>query len=335
MNITMTNKIRGYYELQILDKNGDLTKKIGSDNLVLDTLINKLNSGAYMSGGSGPEHEMMYHIALGTGTAEPTVTDTALANELKRETFYWETMTYIFDETVPKEKLTETIKKTKSFGLGAVVGNITEVGIIDSDGDFITRSLIKDAAGNPTAITVTSEEQLYITYYIELAEIPLKMTGSFDVVDKLGSVVDTISYEGRCSGKKFTQNTDTRGGALSRGVNSKEGWLGGSSNTKTYLSSLPKPSDGDWGYGTDVISVKSGVEARASTISALSSGIGYHRRYRWSVGQGNLSGGITRICTYYYQPTYPGIWVIHFDKPLMKTNSDILEIETSVIWERI
>jgi hypothetical protein len=49
------------------------------------------------------------------------------------------------------------------FAIGAVVGTIAEIGIGLNDPLF-SRSLIKDEAGNPTTLTLTAADQLFVLY---------------------------------------------------------------------------------------------------------------------------------------------------------------------------
>lgn len=333
MNIASSAKVRGYYKIEVKNKAGETTRELNSKNLVLDSLIDTLNGGL-TSSQEAPEDMIMQYICLGTGTSEPSAGDTALGNEILEKDIYWSTLYLEFSESPDGSKLTETIRRTKDFGLGGVVGNLTEIGIKDYNKVLMTRSLFKDAAGNPTTITVTSEDKLVITYYIELAEVPLSMSGSFQVTDKSGAIVDTVNYEARACGTKHKNNSEKRGGLLSAGVNSQRGWLAGQS-VKTYLSTVSKPGGSEWGYGIPAINSASGVAGVPSVIASTNAGPGHHRRFRWNTGQGNLPGGITRIITFKSFDYNPGTWIIHFDKPLMKTASEILEIETSVLWSRI
>lgn len=330
MNIASSAKVRGYYKIEVKNKAGETTRELNSKNLVLDSLIDTLNGG--LTGiKDEPEHMIMQYICLGTGTSEPSAGDTALGNEILEKDIYWGTIYHEFSESPDGSKLTETIRRTKDFGLGGVVGNLTEIGIKDYNKVLMTRSLFKDAAGDPTTITVTSEDKLVVTYYIELAEVPLSMSGSFQVTDKSGAIVDTVNYEARACGTKHKNNSNKREGLLSTGVNSKIGWLA----SKAYLSTLSKPGGSEWGYGIPVTNSAAGVAGVPSVIASTNAGPGHHRRFRWSTGQGNLPGGITRIITFSSYDYNPGAWIIHFDKPLMKTASEILEIETSVLWSRI
>lgn len=81
---------------------------------------------------------------------------------------------------------TLTLTRTMSFNMGDTVGTFSEVGISRSSNgsNLIAGQLIKDEFGNPTTITVLADEQLVVSYTLEItvpngatAEAPLVASG--------------------------------------------------------------------------------------------------------------------------------------------------------------
>lgn len=330
MNIQTKQGVKGRFSLSVMGSNGKEKAKVECDNMVLDALITKLNSNTYSAVTyPGPGGDILNKIALGTGTTPPQPGDSSLESQLIVEPFRgsWYTS---YSEVIPGETLKGVMRRTHSFNQGQINANLSEIGVIDSRGNLITRSLIKDDLGNPTTLTVTNEDQLVLVYYLDFLDIPIKTTGSVNITDKAGAVIDTVAYDIRVCGIKFTDHKDSNT-PLEFGVNSGARWL---ASRETYLSNIPKPADNSWGYGIDVRSPSSGANSRPEAIPAQGTGAGFKKRFKWGIGSGNVAGGITRIVTFTYNVNNGGVSVIHFDKPINKTSSDILEIESEVIWSR-
>ena len=84
-----------------------------------------------------------------------------------------------------------------TFALGAVVGNLTELGIASSSNDLPstklhTRALFKDGAGDPTTVTVTALDQLVVTYVVQKS-VPMAPVSSSITADVNGVATD-IAY---------------------------------------------------------------------------------------------------------------------------------------------
>lgn len=328
MNIKAKQGVKGRFSLSVLDSGGSVKHSVNCENMVLDKLIDRLNASSYFNG-THPPSEMLNKIALGTGTTPPTAGDTALESQVLSVPFNGVTNTS-YTETIPGETLKAVVRRPHSFNQGQINANLSEIGVIDNGGNLITRALIKDDLGNPTTLTVTNQEQLILTYYLDFVDIPLKTAGTIDITDKTGAVIDTVNYDVRICGTKFTSHNYNYS-PMEFGVNSKSNWL---SYEDTYLSNMPMPASSEWGYGIDITNYKAGVKSKPSSIPPLGTGPGSIKRFKWGISQGNVSGGITRIVTFNFRDDFPGMSVIHFDKPINKTSSDVLELESVMLWSR-
>ena len=86
-------------------------------------------------------------------------------------------------------------KVTWRFGQGVAAGNISEVGLGWGNSNLWNRALIKDANGNPTTITVLSDE--YLDVVSEIRDYPtLSSSGSFNLLDKTGAIINTYTVLG-------------------------------------------------------------------------------------------------------------------------------------------
>ena len=88
------------------------------------------------------------------------------------------------------------VKRTYRFGEGVASGNISEVGCGWGTGLALwNRALVKDLNGNPTTITVLSDE--FLDVIIEVRYYPTQsFSGSFNLLNKTGGIVSSHTYTG-------------------------------------------------------------------------------------------------------------------------------------------
>src|SRR5690606_22234004 len=112
-------------------------------------------TGAYASGLAN-----LSHFAVGTGSATPDVTDTALASEVSGRTTtqventITRTANGVYDVVIARE-----------FDFAQGNGNLTEFGFANgASSDILIRELFRDAGGTPITVTKTSDYKLQIRY---------------------------------------------------------------------------------------------------------------------------------------------------------------------------
>lgn len=119
------------------------------NNLVLDCGLDLLADYQF-----GDIHDV---VNVGTGSSSPTVTQTGL------DTFVASaggSGSYSYQTTNPAYG---KLSRIYEFGLGVAEGNLTEVGLSRStNADYFNRQLFRDGVGDPTTITVLSDEGLRI-----------------------------------------------------------------------------------------------------------------------------------------------------------------------------
>lgn len=150
----------GRYRVQVRDaETHEVVKDSGwFSNLILDSGLEAL--------GTAPGHVLRY-CRVGTGNTAPAVTQTALVNQLAS------TATQAVSDTVGAATSAPYYWWTRivfRFAAGAATGNVAEIGIgWAATGDTLfSRSLVKDANGDPTTITVLATEYLDVTYEVRV-----------------------------------------------------------------------------------------------------------------------------------------------------------------------
>lgn len=179
MDFKIKNKVGARFKLIAHKGDGVPTRETEwFNNLVLDTGLDRMGTGNWID-----------RCCVGTGNSTPLATQISLdsflasttssASENKSvntsiEPFYW------------------AATKVWRFKQGVAAGNISEVGMGWSDSNLWNRALIRDLNGNPTTITVLSDE--YLDVVAEVRIYPPTGSGSFELKDKNGNVLSIHIY---------------------------------------------------------------------------------------------------------------------------------------------
>ncbi|WWO60317.1 baseplate protein [Xanthomonas phage SB4] len=133
-------------------------------NLITDWGMDHMAGKHYQTNSS----EFTNYVHVGTGSAVPAFADVKLQSWLGSASL-------INAVTVPPIPTDPEpfvgYRKVGTFARGAVVGNITELGVSTGQGKdstLATRALFRDAEGQPVTIVVSSDEQLIITYEMRI-----------------------------------------------------------------------------------------------------------------------------------------------------------------------
>ncbi|UNY50214.1 hypothetical protein [Stenotrophomonas phage vB_SmeS_BUCT700] len=126
--------------------------------------------------------QIMLYCHVGVGTTPPTFADKTLASWLAQTTQTYQSDTQTgspVEDMQTADVVWGSNTRYYKFDPGQAVGNITEVGLSWFSGgtsQLFSRVLVKDAGGNPTAITVQPGEFLYIAYtvkcYLNAKDVP-------------------------------------------------------------------------------------------------------------------------------------------------------------------
>src|SRR5690554_1835389 len=137
------------------------------DNLITNTGMNRVgevttNSGNTLNGFIA----LCGRFVVGSGSAEPQFTDTALQNPVA----FASANPVLDNESSSYERGWYEITVRHQFGQGEAAGNLSEIGIqhTSSSGPLWSRALILDGQGNPTTITVLPDDFLTCYYTLRI-----------------------------------------------------------------------------------------------------------------------------------------------------------------------
>lgn len=153
-------------------------------NIVLDTGLNQMSVGTWID-----------RVRVGSGNSTPVTSQTQLDNTIASTTDVLSG-----SESVSKQTTTSPYyamaNRTYRFAEGVAAGSISEVGCGWGAGlDLWNRALVKDLNGNPTTITVLSDE--YLDVIVEVRYYPTQsFSGSFNLLDKIGEIASSHTYTG-------------------------------------------------------------------------------------------------------------------------------------------
>lgn len=183
--VNMRHEIGATFKMRVLKNDGTIVKETTEfHNLVLDSGLERMGMGTWLQ-----------NCRVGTGNSSPVASQQRLDNTIATTTTILSSSNVSNTTTKPYYKAT---RYTFRFSEGAAAGNLTEVGLgwtQTGDVPCWSRALIKDMNGNPTTLTILSDEILdvIVTVRIYPAET---ISGTFNFKDKLGNVVSTHTYSG-------------------------------------------------------------------------------------------------------------------------------------------
>lgn len=325
MNINLpTVKMRGRYKIQIRDAAGIVhTETDWFDNLITNTGLDWYGSGVSDYAIGSAFWAPLFRCAVGTNNTPPTNTDTTLGAQIATQPPYSvgggsppvSSPTYVAG---PPAYFTASIVYT--FALGAVIGNIAEIGVgcfpvaggAPTSGTKLTlfsHALIQ-SGGSPTTISVTGADQLIVTfelrYYINTTDTPYSV------------IISGITYTGTM--RSLNQNIGT-------GFS-----LGGTIDNTSSQSNTTSCQVYNGSLGT-VTSPPSGssVNIGSAPIPAYTGGT-YTKSYTFSANtsSGNLSGGITALVV---QSSFQ-CWQFSLSPTLPKDNTKTMTLTFSYSWAR-
>lgn len=293
MNFKIKAEVLGKFRIEVLKSDGTVKYDSGYfKNLITDSGMDRLASDSAVQ-----------YVQVGSGNAAPAFTDTSLQsfisstnNEVSATSGSLVDQGYCFRTYVWQ------------FAVGAATGNIAEIGVgWAASGSLFSRTLVKDAAGFPTTITVLPDESLRVTWVFCLY---------WPTADTLSTLV----------------NSGNKGGTydcISRAANIS-GWRGldrfGTITVTAYTNSSLSPITG----------VPTGTSITGSpTITIEPYVLGsYSKTYRaaFSSSQGVATNGISAI-----RVTVGGsfgIYQVSYSPAILKTADDYLVLSFTLTWAR-
>lgn len=262
-------------------RGGEVVQDTGfTQNLITDYGLGTMNGPGSISPFST--------LRVGSGTVPPQFSDTSLVNQIASAAASW-THAIVGGYAVSTAAVL--------FPMGAVVGNVGEVGFgSSSSSPLTTRALIKDENGDPVVVPVLADEQLRVTYEVRCL-IPTTPTVTTQVI---GGVSTTVTVTAQAT-----------------------------TSAKDWHGIVAGDSANSWGTRASP-----GSHAPSSSVNLTTS---RGARTTWGPDAGNAVGGITSISsTWSFSSTQQGhgAWLIEFNPPLAKTSSKSLTLSLSVVTTR-
>lgn len=302
MNFSVSTQVGARFKL--IAHKGDEnkpTKETGwFNNLVLDSGLDRLSVGSALG-----------LVAVGTGNSTPVVTQTGLDNVLTTTSTAQGSDVPLSNTTV--EPYYFGARRTFRFGEGAAAGNLTEVGVGWTSTNMFNRTLIKDSQGNPTTLTILSDE--FLDVIVEIRHYPQRsFTGGFNLLNKLGDVISTHTVNGVCM----------------------------ISNGSWYLGKVEVGSSGNfidiYSGLANLSSVTSSPSGTIATINTQTTTYPTTRSLRseYTLGLNQANFNITSFLIPYRAlcNLNTSIYKFEINPPIPKNNTQIMTITFTLTWDR-
>ena len=313
--IELKSELEGIIKLEVIREDGTLKEAKGLNvpfyNLITDAGLDSLGAGYFLSGDGGGAFR---YCRVGTSSTPPTVYDTTLGAQTGSASSTVTTTNSVQYTTTPYYSQHQAVY---TFAVGAVSGNLTEIGFFtdDSGGTMWSRALIKDSGGNPTTLTLLTKEQLKVTYTV-IRYIPTSLTGSFTL--NTNGTPSTINYNIIPANISNYLSSWIQGKVV---CNTGEKIYSYESTTLGSITSYPSGTVRD--ANVTVSSYTAGSFVSNLTVNVSASG------YNFTTGIGSLAFFNSQE----YGESYSG-YQCSFSPKIMKTSSHTLAIDIRLSWGR-
>lgn len=303
--------LQGFFKIEAKQPDGAV--RVLADwfpNLITDIGLNRWGTGA-----------IVQFCGVGTGTAQPQVTDTGLTTPLAFTSSGQ--YTSVPDAAQPSAPYFITLTRTFNFAQGAVVGNISEVSVgwAGSNGSAWSHARIKDGGGVDTTITVTAIEQLSVTYQLRLNIV----TTDVVTTPTIGGVVTTVTL-------RPAQVTSSSWAQVTGGAAAAFDYAYAAANVASGVFRSCVPYVGPIGAVTGTPSGSTGTSAGPMSTGAYANNSLYiDATYPFSISQGNIAGGIGAVLV---NAANAGLWQAGFVPSIAKDNTKTLNLTFRLSWAR-
>lgn len=182
MQFNIDNKVGARFKLIVHKGDGVPTRETEwFKNLVLDTGLTRMSVGEWVN-----------RCCVGSGNITPEASQVGLSSFVSSTTMIQSSANGV----VTTSPAYIWGRRTWRFGQGVAAGNLSEVGLGWSDSSLWNRALIKDINGNPTTITVLSDEYLDVVSEVRMYPVE-SFSGSFNLLDKNGLIISNHTYTGK------------------------------------------------------------------------------------------------------------------------------------------
>jgi len=306
--INMGAGISGEYRLVVTKPDGSISSDTGwFKNLIVNQGLDRI--------GNGGLNPIFQFCRVGTGTSTPVDTQTSLDAQIAASNSIG-AATSNTNEGSPLYRT--TLVNTCIFPQGAVVGNITEVGIgwATTGATLFSRALILDNLGFPTSVTLVAIDQLTVFYRVRLVPPLTDFSGSVTISGTPYNYTSRVASAGSFGNVQFLFTYDyfsSPGGAVTYAAGATLGAITAYGPTGTQSGTGGSVSNGTYTNGN------------------------YYKdsNWTWSITQGNATGGIQAIRFAWGQTYQPFGFQVRFDTPIPKVNTNVLTLTMRFTWFRV
>lgn len=318
-HLNLTTGISGEYKLVINRADGTIEETNWFSNIILDTGMDRM-------GLTTANIWVLQYARVGTGNSTPVATQTSLDAQIAASNQNGTapaTSPVIVNEGAPLYRTTQT--HSFAFNQGAVVGNISEIGVgwATTGTSLFSRALILDNLGSPTTITLVALDQLTVYYRIRLVPQVTDTTGSVTISSTPYTYTARVANVG-----SFGNFSNLFRGPVQDVLGSLTTPYGPDSTTHSAGSTL--------GAVTSVPTLQSGA-APTVAFGTYSNGSFFRDDiFTWSITQGNATGGIQCITLAYVSAGGSYIrYQYRFDTVIPKTSTNTLTLTVRISWARV
>lgn len=265
----MTLGVAGYYKFEAVRLDSDGIEIPGSRRVVADWFPNLITNQGLNASMANVTTDFIGTCRVGSGSTAPAFTDTSLVAQVATTGIFSENVG--FSSTAPYYGWRRVVYR---FGTGVATGNLSEVGT-GGGAVLYSRALIVDGSGNPTTITVLSDEVLDVTYELR---VYVPTSDATYTINEEG-----VDYTFTVRAAKAGSNTWCGQSPSAGGIG--KGWNG--------MHFVPYPATSSIGAITGVPSGSSGANRSPSnTWTGTASGGRNTFRISSAIAQDNVTGGI-------------------------------------------
>lgn len=208
----------------------------------------------------------------------------------------------------PAPSYEATTTCTYTFAIGAVVGNVAEVGVFrvnNSTSAAFSRALVVDGSGTPTVFPVFADEQLQVTYNLQWSP-PLS---DILLTQKIGATTYDVTVR----------------------ASNANAWAFSSSNTPISQHTNPSQHRVYTGAIGGVTSTPTGTPYYSTSRSASPYVSGSKSRtFSMTFGPASFGGSIVSASTNLYMTQ----WQWEYSSAISKTSAQTLIIPYNIAWDR-
>ena len=305
-------KLGGEYKLVITKPDGTKQETGWFSNLILNQGLDRIGTSS---------NQIISYAQVGTGNVAPAITQIGLNSFLAGSSQF--TGVPVTNSGAPTYISNHVWNFP--FAQGAVVGNITEIGVgwAPTGNNLFSRALILDNLGSPTSITLVAIDQLTVYYRLKVVPPLTDVSSTVTIGGTPYNYTARVSSVGSFVFSSYTFWASQIGQAGSMVYPYTAGTAGQTYGAGSVLGTIT---------GTPTVQSGTGGSVTPGTYTP-----GTYTRddtFNWSITQGNATGGIQAI-VFYFAPQGGVSFQYRFTTVIPKDNTKTLSITTRITWTRI